>query len=91
MIGVSPDKMPALEKFAAKYQLTFPLASDEGRRWRTHMARGCEKSMYGRKYMGMERSTFLAWVRTDGCPAGCGGKVSVPKHAAEGDAGGWAL
>src|SRR5271157_1143192 len=54
VIGVSKDPMKALEKFAAKYALAFPLASDEG----TTVAEafGCwtEKSMYGRQYMGIE-------------------------------------
>ena len=40
VIGVSPDKMKPIEKFAEKFQLTFPLASDEDQRWRTSTAPG---------------------------------------------------
>jgi peroxiredoxin Q/BCP len=81
VIGVSRDKMPALEKFAAKYGLTFPLASDVEGRASEAYGTWVEKSMYGRKYMGMERSTFL--VGADGRIAQVWRKVSVPKHAAE--------
>ena len=80
VIGVSKDKLPALEKFAAKYGLAFPLASDAttgvAEAWGTWV----EKSMYGRKYMGMERSTFL--VGRDGRVAKAWRKVSVTGHAA---------
>ncbi|HVB67867.1 MAG TPA: peroxiredoxin [Acetobacteraceae bacterium] len=80
VIGVSKDKLPALEKFAAKYGLAFPLASDAttgvAEAWGTWV----EKSMYGRKYMGMERSTFL--VGRDGVVAKAWRKVSVTGHAA---------
>lgn len=79
VIGVSKDKMPALEKFAAKYGLSFPLASDT-----TGVAEAygtwVEKSMYGRKYMGMERSTFL--IDRDGRIAKAWRKVSVTGHVA---------
>ena len=78
VIGVSKDKLPALEKFAAKYGLSFPLASDT-----TGVAEAfgtwVEKSMYGRKYMGMERSTFL--IDRDGRIARSWRKVSVTGHA----------
>ena len=59
VIGVSPDKLPPIEKFAAKYNLTFPLASDVEKTAAAAYDTWVEKSMYGRKYMGMERSTFL--------------------------------
>ncbi len=81
VIGVSRDKMPALEKFAAKYGLTFPLASDIEGVVSEAYGTWVEKSMYGRTYMGMERSTFL--VGKDGRIAQIWRKVSVPKHAAE--------
>ncbi len=81
VVGVSRDKMPALEKFAAKYGLTFPLASDAEGKVSDAFATWAEKSMYGRTYMGMERSTFL--VGKDGRIAKVWRKVSVPKHAAE--------
>lgn len=79
MIGVSKDKMPALEKFAAKYQLKFPLASDAETQVAEAYGTWVEKSMYGRKYMGLERSTFL--VDKDGQVAKVWRKVSVTGHA----------
>lgn len=80
VIGVSKDKMPALEKFAAKYGLEFPLASDASGVAEAYEV-WVEKSMYGRKYMGMERSTFL--IDKAGRIARVWRKVSVPGHAAE--------
>jgi len=80
VIGVSRDALPALEKFAAKYGLAFPLASDEGAVAEAY-ATWVEKSMYGRTYRGMERSTFL--VDQSGRIARIWRKVSVPKHAAQ--------
>lgn len=79
VIGVSRDKMKPIEKFAEKYGLTFPLASDETGEASTAYDTWVEKSMYGRKYMGMERSTFL--VDKDGKIARIWRKVSVPGHA----------
>jgi thioredoxin-dependent peroxiredoxin len=79
VIGVSKDKMPALEKFAAKYGLSFPLASDAGTQVAEAYGTWAEKSMYGRKYMGMERSTFL--IDKEGRVAKAWRKVSVPGHA----------
>ena len=78
VIGVSRDKMPALEKFAKKYNLSFPLASD-GASVSDAYGTWVEKSMYGRKYMGMERSTFL--IGRDGKVAKAWRKVSVTGHA----------
>ena len=80
VIGVSPDKMPPIEKFAAKYKLTFPLASDETKAVADRYGTWVEKSLYGRKYMGMERSTFL--VDREGKIAKVWRKVSVAGHAA---------
>ena len=79
VIGVSRDKMKPIEKFAEKYNLTFPLASDEAGDASTAYDTWVEKSMYGRKYMGMERSTFL--IDKDGRIAKIWRKVSVPGHA----------
>lgn len=59
VIGVSRDPMKRHEKFIAKYDLGVPLVSDEDGRVSDAFATWIEKSMYGRKYMGMERSTFL--------------------------------
>jgi peroxiredoxin Q/BCP len=81
VIGVSKDKMKPIEKFAEKYGLKFPLASDET----THVAEDygvwVEKSMYGKKYMGMERATFL--IDKDGKVAKLWPKVKVEGHAAQ--------
>lgn len=79
VIGVSPDKMKPIEKFAAKYNLSFPLASDETKVVAERYGTWVEKSMYGRKYMGMERSTFL--IDAQGRIAKAWRKVSVTKHA----------
>jgi thioredoxin-dependent peroxiredoxin len=81
VIGVSPDKMPPIEKFAKKYGLAFPLASDETKTVAEAYGTWVEKSMYGRKYMGMERSTFL--IGKDGKIVKVWRKVSVAGHAAE--------
>lgn len=79
VVGVSPDKMKPIEKFAAKYGLTFPLASDEDHAVADRYGTWVEKSMYGRKYMGMERTTFL--IGADGKVLKVWRKVSVTGHA----------
>ncbi len=81
VIGMSPDPVKSHDKFRAKYGLTFPLASDETKE--TLLAYGVwiEKSMYGRKYMGVERATFL--IDEKGRIARVWRKVSAPGHAAE--------
>jgi peroxiredoxin Q/BCP len=79
VIGVSPDKIKPIEKFAAKYGLAFPLASDEDHSVADRYGTWVEKSMYGRKYMGMERSTFL--IGADGNVLKAWRKVSVTGHA----------
>ena len=81
VIGVSKDKMPLIEKFAVKYGLTFPLASDPDTKVAEAYGVWVEKSMYGRKYMGMERATFL--VNKDGVIAEIWPKVKIEGHAAE--------
>ena len=81
VIGVSPDKMKPIEKFAEKYGLKFPLASDEAHAVAEKYGTWVEKSMYGRKYMGIERSTFL--VDKTGKITKTWRKVSVTGHAAE--------
>jgi peroxiredoxin Q/BCP len=81
VIGVSPDPMKPIEKFAEKYKLTFPLASDEDHKVAEAYGTWVEKSMYGRTYMGMERSSFL--VGPDGKIARVWRKVKPEAHAAE--------
>lgn len=80
VIGISKDKMPALEKFAEKYSLKFPLASDIEGQVVEAFGAWVEKSMYGRKYMGIDRSTFL--IGKDGRIAQIWRNVKVPGHAA---------
>jgi peroxiredoxin Q/BCP len=81
VIGVSRDPMKKHDKFIAKYELKVPLASDEDGRISDAFGTWVEKSMYGRKYMGMERSTFL--IGKDGRVVKTWRKVKVPGHAAE--------
>ncbi len=79
VIGISRDPMKAIEAFAAKFHLEFPLAADlDGRTVEAYGVWG-EKSMYGRTYMGIDRSTFL--VGADGCIVEAWRKVKVPGHA----------
>jgi peroxiredoxin Q/BCP len=81
VVGISRDPMKKHDKFIAKYDLKVPLASDEDGRISDAFGAWVEKSMYGRKYMGMERSTFL--IGKDGRVARAWRKVKVPGHAAE--------
>ena len=80
VIGVSPDAMPPIEKFAKKYNLEFPLASDPDHRTAEAYGVWVEKSMYGKTYMGMERSSFL--VGADGTVRRVWRKVKPEAHAA---------
>ena len=80
VIGVSKDKMKPIEKFAEKFSLSFPLASDETTGVAEAYGVWAEKSMYGRKYMGMERTTFL--IDKAGKIARIWPKVKVEGHAA---------
>lgn len=79
VIGVSRDPMKKHEKFIGKYDLKVPLASDEDGRISDAFGTWVQKSMYGRKYMGMERSTFL--IGPDGKVLKEWRKVKVPGHA----------
>lgn len=79
VIGVSPDSVKSHDKFRSKYGLTFPLASDEEKGMLGAYGVWVEKSMYGRKYMGVERTTVL--IDRDGRIAKVWPKVKVPGHA----------
>ena len=79
VVGVSRDPMKKHAKFIDKYGLKVPLASDEDGRISEAFGTWVEKSMYGRKYMGMERSTFL--IGKDGRVVRAWRKVKVPGHA----------
>ena len=81
VIGVSRDPMKKHDKFIAKYDLAVPLVSDEDGRISEAFGTWVQKSMYGRKYMGMERATFL--IGADGRVLRAWRKVKVPGHAAE--------
>jgi peroxiredoxin Q/BCP len=81
ILGVSPDSVKSHAKFKAKHGLALDLAADEGKAMLEAYGVWVEKSMYGRKYMGVERSTFL--IGPDGRIAKVWRKVKVPGHAEE--------
>ncbi|WP_341633116.1 peroxiredoxin [Sphingomonas agri] len=81
IVGVSRDPMKSHEKFIGKYGLAVPLASDEDGKISEAFGTWVEKSMYGRKYMGMERATYL--IAQDGRVVRAWRKVKVPGHAQE--------
>jgi peroxiredoxin Q/BCP len=81
ILGVSPDSVKSHAKFRAKHGLDLDLASDEGKAMLEAYGVWVEKSMYGRKYMGVERSTFL--IGPDGRVAKVWRKVKAPGHAEE--------
>ena len=95
VIGVSPDSVKSHEKFAGKHELPFPLLADEDASMSTSFGAYREKSMYGRKYMGIVRSTFV--IGEDGVVKSVFPNVRVPGHVEKvldaidtdaGDAGG---
>ena len=81
ILGVSPDSTKSHAKFKTKHGLDFALAADEEKAVATAYGVWVEKSMYGRKYMGVERSTFL--IGPDGRIVKAWRKVKVPGHAEE--------
>ena len=81
VVGVSRDPMKSHAKFIGKYGLAVPLISDEDGKISEAFGTWVEKSMYGRKYMGMERATYL--IGADGRVLKAWRKVKVPNHAAE--------
>jgi peroxiredoxin Q/BCP len=81
VVGLSRDPMKKHDKFIAKYDLKVPLASDEEGAISDAFGTWVEKSMYGRKYMGMERATYL--IGKDGRVVKAWRKVKVPGHAVE--------
>jgi peroxiredoxin Q/BCP len=81
IVGVSPDSLKSHDKFRAKYDLDFTLASDEATAMLQAYGVWVEKSMYGRKYMGVERTTVL--IDRNGIIAQVWSKVKVPGHAEE--------
>lgn len=81
VIGVSKDPVASHDKFKAKYALPFTLASDKETGVAEAYGVWVEKSMYGRKYMGMERATVL--IDKDGVVRRVWRKVKVPGHVEE--------
>ncbi len=81
VIGISPDNVAKHTKFRAKYDLGIDLAADEEREAIEAYGVWVEKSMYGKKYMGVDRSTFL--IDATGKIARAWRKVKVPGHADE--------
>ena len=81
VVGVSRDDMKKHDKFIAKYDLAVPLVADTDGAISDAFGTWVQKSMYGRKYMGMERATFL--IGADGTVLKEWRKVKVPGHAAE--------
>jgi thioredoxin-dependent peroxiredoxin len=81
VIGVSKDSAASHDKFVKKHDLTIRLASDESGEMVERYGVWVEKSMYGRKYMGIDRATFL--IDGDGTIRRVWRKVKVPKHADE--------
>ena len=81
VVGLSRDPMKKHDKFIAKYELKVPLVSDEDGAVSTAFGTWVEKSMYGRKYMGMERATYV--IGANGKVVRAWRKVKVPGHAEE--------
>ena len=79
IIGVSKDSVASHDRFKTKYKLKHILASDPETRTAQAYGVWVEKSMYGRKYMGVERTTLI--LSKDGCIAAVWNKVKVPGHA----------
>jgi peroxiredoxin Q/BCP len=81
VLGISPDSPASHEKFATKFELPFPLLADVDHKVAESYGVWAEKSMYGRKYFGIERSTFL--IDPQGRLAAVWRKVKVPGHVDE--------
>lgn len=79
VVGISKDSVKSHEKFAGKYDLAVTLGADSDGSVCEAFGTWVEKSMYGRKYMGIERATFL--IGKDGRIAQIWNKVKVPGHA----------
>jgi thioredoxin-dependent peroxiredoxin len=78
VIGVSPDRVEAVAKFAGKFDLDFTLLADADHAVAERYGAWVEKSMYGKKYMGVQRATFI--IGPDGKIAKAFPKVSPKKH-----------
>ena len=81
VLGVSPDSAKSHTKFIEKFSLPFTLIADEGHKIAEAYGVWVEKSMYGRKYMGVERSTFV--IDPQGKLSAIYRKVKPAEHTAE--------
>jgi peroxiredoxin Q/BCP len=81
VLGVSKDSVARHDKFRDKYDLNFPLLSDEDGKICEKYGTWIEKSLYGRKYMGIDRATFL--IDGTGVVRNVWRKVKVPGHVEE--------
>ena len=81
ILGVSADPVPSQDKFKSKHKLTIALGSDETKKTLAAYGAWGEKSMYGRKFMGVIRKTFL--IDASGRIVRIWPKVKVPGHAEE--------
>ena len=81
ILGVSADPVPSQDKFKSKHKLTIALGSDETKKTLAAYGAWGEKSMYGRKFMGVVRKTFL--IDASGRIVRIWPKVRVPGHAEE--------
>jgi thioredoxin-dependent peroxiredoxin len=78
VVGISPDEVGAIDKFAEKYDLDFTLLADSDHAVAEKYGTWVEKSMYGKKYMGVQRATFI--IGADGKIAKVFPKVSPKPH-----------
>jgi peroxiredoxin Q/BCP len=78
VVGISPDPVAAVKRFHDKQGLNFPLLADEGHQVAERYGVWAEKSMYGRKYFGNERTTFV--IDGDGRVSGVLRKVKPAEH-----------
>ncbi len=81
VLGVSPDDIKSHQKFATKFSLPFPLLADTGRQVCESYGVWGEKSLYGRKFMGVTRATFL--IDPEGKVSRAWPKVKVQGHVQE--------
>lgn len=81
VLGLSPDPVSSHKRFKEKYGLTFPLLSDEGAEVASRYGAWVQKTMFGRKYMGIERSTFI--IDGDGIVRKVFRKVKAKGHIDE--------
>jgi peroxiredoxin Q/BCP len=79
VIGISPDSLDSHRRFSAKHGLKIPLASDPDKAMCTAFGVWVEKSLYGRSYLGVERTTV--WIGPDGRIVQVWTKVKVAGHA----------